>query len=187
MWVRLTQRRLEAIESHVPASLWDELCVEQREISRTVIDVRAPAIAWEFVKQILLDDVYNRLGQRRVALPRFMAQTAQVVTQALNAAERHPALRQVGMVGFQAEAFPVWTQPLDARERVFTIFPAAGNFQVLKPVWSIINGQRTTTWNVNGNSPDGDRLGEESTHLNVLRDPALVRVRVPHLRPRRGK
>ena len=180
MWVRLTERRLEAIECRVPEFLWDELTVERVQIAKTVADVRAPAIAWKLISEILLRDIYNRAGQRRTALPRFMTHATQVIVRALNANERHPALRGVGMVGYQAEAFPVWRQPVDDRERLFTIFPAAGEFLVLKPIWQTVNGQRTTVWGPGGSSPGEDRLAEEGTHLRISRNAALVQGRHPH-------
>lgn len=175
MWLRTTRHRFEGFERYCPEWLYGELCTET-VAAQTRFDVRAPAIAWLFAREVLAETIFNHRGNRRTGTPRSLFGLMTDVTTWLNELERHPAMRGLAMLGQHAQWFPVWSQWEDDRQRIFSPYPNPGKFTILTPTWASYQQRQVTTWGLDGVlPPSGDRLASEDTHLSVVARQSITR------------
>lgn len=166
MEVSLTPGALQSVErltaSH--AGLVEALGVERWKVKTQTV-IRAPYVAWRLTLALLINEAFRRDGKRR-DVPRPTGTAIKRIARELNAVDRHPAMRGLAVIGWQAITFPVWWGAAG-------YFPApmpSLQFVVLKPEWTIENGKKITTWSpTEGVAPEGDRLLMEETHLSVVR------------------
>ena len=128
-------------------------------------EIDAPYACWVFLQQRLIGHVFSARGGRR-KVPSPPAVTLRRVTTALNFMDRHPALKGVGMVEWQALRIPAWE--IDGR---LSLYPQRGHrFVILTPEWlTARNGTKVTTWI----QSDGDPV-EERAHLLLWRHPGRL-------------
>lgn len=173
MIVRLTKRGLDAVESVCAddPGMLAEIQADQR-VQGARVDVYAAYAAWLWVREALLDRAFNARGYRNRDVPQSLQGALKAVAQAVGHIDRHPALREVGVLGHHALVLHVWrlAEP-DRLHRVFTPYPLPGaEFVVLKPTWLSGAGRsRTTIWGPSGVGPSNDRLAEEQTQLDLWR------------------
>lgn len=139
-------------------------------VGRTASIVEAPYVAWLQLRDILLGQLHKPSGARVRSVPRSQGKATQKIVAAINAADRHPALRDVAMASLEADSFPVWelAKP-DERGRVWSMYPTPGaHFAVLVPHWDWSSG--LTYWRPNIWAVDrpANPLYDERTHLQLI-------------------
>jgi len=169
MIVRLRRSQLQRIEKVAPAAALEALHFDRRVIGG-VVEVRAPYAAWEIAKEALMEEYLTRAGGWR-GRPVSSAITAmKQIARAQNSFLRHPALREMGLLGLQHGWFPVWEMAhAEPRSRRYHPLPIPGApFVVLGPVWHTDHrGTATTTWSPAGLWPKDDWLAQEASHHRV--------------------
>jgi hypothetical protein len=91
------------------------------------------------------------------------------IAQAVNVIWKHPALRDMAMLGHHAVTIPAWEQPADNFGRVWSPAPLPeAAFCVLKPTWHSEGGRNLTTWSEHGIDHRANRLNDEQVHWSVL-------------------
>lgn len=133
--------------------------LEPIEVSARRFQVELPAVAWLYLYERMLDHVYNVRGQKRSEVKRYQASTLRVIRTELNMRERHPAMREVGMLGWHKDCFPVWREGAE-----WEPYPNGGDFAVLVPTHRRVQGHRVTLWSP-GDPPVHSPLFEEGEHL----------------------
>lgn len=184
MIVRLTKRGLDAVESVCAddPGMLAEIQADQR-VQGARVDVVAAYAAWVWVREALLDRAFNARGYRNRDVPQSLQGALKAVAQAVGHIDRHPALREVGVLGHHALVLHVWRLPQPDGPRIYTPYPLPGaEFVVLKPVWLHGAGKtRTTIWSPSGVGPGNDRLAEEQTQLGLWRQVVAPVAGGPHL------
>jgi len=170
MWVRLTRNSYNAVLNSVAldAAVAEALMAEVVPSRKTMLDVEAPYAAWKFAASQLRRRAFGPRGGRLSTVPHGVHTSLQVITRALNYMDTHPALRDVGVLGWAVEEIPAWrTGDEDLR---YSPYPIPGNeFVMLLPTWVMVERQKATQW-VPRSSGQG-RLAHEQLHLALWRNP----------------
>lgn len=188
MRVVLTLLQIKAIEQACATDtvLLEELSLERERVTERQVGVTAPYVAWDLVRRAMVEAVYSPAGGiRKLTRSPSLTATRRVVA-ALNAADRHPALRGAAVAGGKPAAlYPAWRIPdgPDQYRRIYSPMPILGaEFVVLVPQGAEVGGMGVTVWR-----PDdlgiskGIRFAEERVHLALFRDESIVKARDPHL------
>lgn len=179
MWIRLTKRGHHAVLRVIGS---DDGMLEA--FTNYVIpngnrvDVQAPYAAWHFAQRQLYHTVFGPRGGRRARLSTTYHNAIKTITQEINMVDKHPALRNIAMLGWQTDVIPAWEldnfeerMHTDADARKYTPYPQPNKrFVLLSPVWEKIQGgTQVTRWVTN--IPGYGSLADEETHLVLWRYP----------------
>lgn len=136
-------------------------CLENAQPDKTPngVWVRAPYICWAIMRQQLMERTFTPRGGRHPEHPKTLFVCLQIIQTAINAWDRHPAMRDKGVSGKVWQLLPAWVLP-DGRRLPR---PCNGDFVVLEPVH--IRGGVFTEWRTREPSPGDDRLCHEQAHL----------------------
>jgi hypothetical protein len=169
MWVKFTRSAYTAL---LAINSGDELTYaafsEQVERTPQRVKVLAPYVAWKTGRDRLYRATFGPRGGKRQATQREFSALKSIQTE-LNYVDSHPAMRNLGMLGWQADIFPVWeTGDPDAP---WSPYPLPGRrFVILTPDWRDhqLGLPKHTVWEP---QPSGEgRLAEEEFHLSLWRD-----------------
>lgn len=173
---------------------WLSLIVVDAETSNvlpTKADYDLPYIVWVAVFKELYARAYMKREWRGGHLPARVVNTIKALAGALNAWERHPALRNIAVLNYQSgPQLPAWPMPFGyawastntARPWItdWAPFPIEGVTPVvLRPDWFTQRQGRMTRWlPVEGLAADHHRIAGEDA-LRVLAATFLIPVHVP--------
>jgi hypothetical protein len=170
MWVRLGRNAYTCTLNSVAldAALSDALMAEVNVSRSQTVEVEAPYVAWRLAAAALRKRAFGPRGGKVTTIPQGVHTALQVITKALNYMDAHPALRDVGTLGWASEEIPAWRT--GDPEKPYSPHPIQGaKFVILTPDWVRVNQRKATRWIPR---PSGQgRLAQEQLHLALWRDP----------------
>mgnify|MGYP000611959202 CR=1 FL=1 len=175
MFVRLSDRHVELLDRqfHQDEVLEFELNRARHQVSAHIFEIEAPYVAWDLVRRDVFDLCYTQTGAVRKRQSQSYGTLLRRVVQAMNAVDRHPALRGVALPGHgPAAMYPAWRRDIgDQFGRIWSALPIIGNeFALLAPQRHEVGGVAVTLW-----APDAEGLGrdwylaDEAVHLRLFR------------------
>lgn len=143
MIVRLTHHQARSVQRRV-SSLHRQAMLDHRTTyGRTQHEYDLPAIAWEQILEELTETCFGPLGGKLDrGVPKSAYAAIRRISEATMRMERHPALRESGVMGWVGDVIPAWRMP----DR-WSHLPATGcRFEVLVPSHIVSHGNELTVW-----------------------------------------
>lgn len=175
MFVHLNDTQLDALDQVTAGDdpLVEALHFNRQQRSPHTWAIEAPYVGWDLVRRELFDRCYTSTGAVVRRQSRSYLTLMRRVVQAMNAVDRHPALRGAGLPGHgPAAMYPAWRRDeVDQFGRLWSPLPIVGNeFVLLAPQRDQVSGIAVTLW-----APDAEglardwHLADETVHLRLFR------------------
>ena len=176
MFVALNSRQVHALEQ---ITRFDDALTEEfnadRQWVKNICMIYSPYTAWVQARDLLARHSFTPRGAKKSDAPRFALSALRAIATETNNRDRHPALRNMGMLGHQAQVVHAWELPEPSLTgRVYSPAPidivdgyyaGRATFVILKPVFHSHTGTNITTWSLDGLDTVDDRLADEALHL----------------------
>lgn len=145
MRARLTPGQVNTVEQ-VFAGDADDLAffrAGKRRATSKLVEIEAPYTMWQHVFIELERLGVDARGRKARGIPARVVSALTAVRKAMGAHERHPAYREMGMIGYHFDKLPGWVRPDGSG---VDPFPNGGEFVMLCPEHMGTANQQFTIW-----------------------------------------